>query len=420
MYEIRKERAIAFLVLISFLIQYFTDILRSNIAYIFVLLSCGLIFIVSLKQTLQIRVDKTWIWILPLIMMGISISRNRFDINIFADFVTYVICFVMCAMSGAHYKNFNRSFRIIKVMSFYYAVTVWIQMLFPSVYNLYLRLMPENIQAQITTQYHRFAFTGFSSNLAFTAGHILLGILVLLLFEEYRGRFWKCTLVFFIVTLMMTGKRSTFLFLIIALMAGYLANTVGRQRINRIFYITFAVLIAILLIVIFKEQLRNISVLNRIIETIEGLQQGEDISSTRLMIYQYALGLFKKNSIWGIGWGQFRGSTLRHITWVNTVEVHNIYLQLLCEVGVIGFVIMVVPMIASVVISYRNLRDASTDSNWKSLTAFSFIYQVFFLMYGTVENPLYDNNFLIIYFFTMGISFAYLRYKRCVITKSLI
>lgn len=418
-YEVRKERAISFLVLISFMIQYFTDILRSNVAYVMALLFCGLLFAVSLKQTLRLRIGKTWIWVLPLLMIGISISRNPFDINVFADFVTYVICFVMCAMSGSHYRNFNRSYRVIKVMSFYYAVTVWIQMLLPSVYSYYLHLMPENIQSQITSQYRRLAFTGFSSNLAFTAGHILLGILVLLLFEKRRGRFWSFTLIFFVVTLMMTGKRSTFLFLIIALMAGYLANTAGRQRINRIFYITLAVVLALLLIVVFKEQLRNVPVLNRIIETVEGLQQGEDISSTRSVIYLYALGLFRENPIWGIGWGQFRDTTLGHITWVNTVEVHNIYLQLLCEVGIVGFAIMIIPMIASLVMSYKILREASFDNNWKELTAFSFIYQVFFVLYGLVENPLYDNNFLIIYFFTIAIDFAYLRYKRNSIVKAM-
>lgn len=411
-YEIRKERAISFYVLISFLIQYFTDILRSNVVYVIVLVFCGLLFALSLKPTLRLKLDKTWIWVLPLLMMGISISRNAFDINIFADFATYASCFVMCAMSGSHYRNFNRSFRIIQVMSFYYAVTVWIQMIFPSVYSYYLQLMPDNIQAQITSQYHRFAFTGFSSNLAFTAGHILLGILVLILFENRRGRFWRATLIFLIVTLMMTGKRSTFLFLIVALMVGYLANTAGRKRINRIFNVTLAVVMALLLIVIFKEQLRSVPVLNRIIETFERLQQGEDISSTRSVIYLYALGLFRDNPIWGIGWGQFRGATLGHITWVNTVEVHNIYLQLLCEVGVVGFAIMIIPMFGSLVISYRNLRNASFDKNWKELTAFSFIYQVFFLLYGIVENPLYDNNFLIIYFFTIAIGFAYLRYMK--------
>src|SRR5207244_3338596 len=66
-------------------------------------------------------------------------------------------------------------------------------------------------------------------------------------------------------------------------------------------------------------------------------------AATRLLLWDTAWNLFKQSPIAGVGWGNFvmlYGDYLK-VSWIPPEEfdVHNIYLQLLAETGVIGFAI---------------------------------------------------------------------------------
>lgn len=405
---------IATIVFNSFMVQYFVDIIHSYVLYIAALLLGCVILAFSAKRNFAIKKESILLWYIVTIMMVLSLAKNAFDINTFADLATFLACVFMCSMAGNSRSNFYRCFRVIRILAVYYAVTVWIQLLLPSVYNIYLHLMPVNIQSQILVQQHNLAYTGFSSNLGFTAGHIMAGILLLMTVYRNKGIKYYVELIFLFFTLFLTGKRSTFIFLLVALVAIYLVSTIGIKKINRIFFVILTFLVMLIGFFIFQNQLKGIPVFNRIIETINGLRTGEDISSRRSMIYLYAVTLFRQNPIVGIGWGYFRSMTLGNITWVNTVEVHNIYLQLLCETGIVGFIIMIIPMVIHLIHSYRAVRYEVINKQmpkWFPMLLFAFSYQVFFLLYGIVENALYDYNFLIMYFLSCAIVVVYERVR---------
>lgn len=408
----RASIGIATILFNSFMVQYYADVFNSYVLYIASLLIGCVILFFSTKWTLVIDREPTLFWYIAAVMIALSLAKNPFDINTFADFVTFVACVFMCSMSGNDCNNFDRCFRVIKVLAIYYAVTVWIQLLFPSIYDFYLNLMPTNIQSQILSQQNGFAYTGFSSNLGFTAGHITAGILLLVTVFRNKGMGYYIELFFLFITLLLTGKRSTFVFLLVAIIAIYFVSSVGVKKISRIAIIASAALIMLAGLFIFQSQLSNVPVLNRLIETINGIRQGEDISSNRTGIYLYAYSLFKENPIWGIGWGHFRSMTLGNITWVNTVEVHNIYLQLLCETGIVGFSIIMFPIVVYLIHAYKAVRYEIVKKQmqqWRVLLQFAFSYQVFFLLYGIVENALYDYNFLIMYFLSCAIITVYER-----------
>lgn len=415
----RASIGIAIILFNSFMVQYYVDVFNSYILYIISLLVGCVILAISAKRMLVMEREPILLWYVAVIMIALSLAKNPFDINTFTDFVTFLACVFMCSMSGNNRNNFDRCFRVIKALAVYYAATVWIQVLFPSIYSFYLNLMPTNIQSQILSQQNGFAYTGFSSNLGFTAGHITAGILLLVTVFRNKRIEYYIELSFLFITLLLTGKRSTFVFLLIAITAIYFVSTVGVKKISRIAIIALIALIMLAGLFIFQNQLSSVPVFNRLIETINGIRQGEDISSNRTMIYLYAYSLFKENPILGIGWGHFRRMTLGNITWVNTVEVHNIYLQLLCETGIIGFSIMMFSIVVHLIHAYKAVRYEIVKNQmrqWRALLMFAFSYQVFFLLYGIVENALYDYNFLIMYFLSCAIIIVYER--TCRQTKS--
>ena len=90
-------------------------------------------------------------------------------------------------------------------------------------------------------------------------------------------------------------------------------------------------------------------------------------------------------------------------------DAHNVFLQLLCETGIIGFsvflslfVYAIVQTIQLVVKSTKDLLRLSDKT--KTVLVFSLCYQVFFLAYCITGNPLYDLETVYIYILSVGFS----------------
>src|SRR5699024_7296327 len=80
-------------------------------------------------------------------------------------------------------------------------------------------------------------------------------------------------------------------------------------------------------------------------QTIEGIISGEDVTSGRTILYEKALNLFYENPILGIGWKEFKQLTYGLLSSTSGSHPHNIYIQLLVELGIIGFLLFVIPVI---------------------------------------------------------------------------
>ncbi|MBR2529112.1 MAG: O-antigen ligase family protein [Blautia sp.] len=131
--------------------------------------------------------------------------------------------------------------------------------------------------------------------------------------------------------------------------------------------------------------------------------------SGRTILYALAYSLFKKHPFRGIGWGVFRmysRNTLGDSK--QTFEVHNVYLQLLCEAGIAGLGSFLLATGAALVKTLRKYRELIVEGirndEFYSLRLSIFL-QVFFLAYCLSGNPLYDYNFLITYFVGLLLSF---------------
>ena len=125
--------------------------------------------------------------------------------------------------------------------------------------------------------------------------------------------------------------------------------------------------------------------------------------SGRTFLYELAFSFFKNQPFLGIGWGNYRAYTLGifSLTSGTTFEVHNVYLQLLCETGIIGLAAFLIAVIATLVYGvkkYRGLLTACDRNERFYAVRFGLYLQFFFLAYCMSGNPLYDYNFLITYF----------------------
>jgi|LFRM01.1.fsa_nt_gb O-antigen ligase len=415
-----KRLSIALFATLSFLIQVFTHILASNTLLIIALTGLALLIVVLNKPSTEEQVPVSFLWILAFLGMMISYIRAPLNVNNLVDFFVFFAGISLVLSGGDEEENFRLAMNVIIFFSIFYAVSVWIQILFPAFYESYANLLPMNNRISIL-RYARTGryFTGFSSNPGFTAGHIVCGILLLISkalsdFGRREKLKYIFTSIFLMISLFMTGRRAHFVFLLVAIIAIYLLPHRANKNKVRVLILSLVLVLLIFVVVIFKDYLAEIPLFSRITLSIEGLLLGEDITTGRTDLYAHAWSLFLDNPMFGIGWGNFRLSVIGNVTILTEMEVHNIYLQMLCEMGIIGFVLFIVPIISYLILTIQSLRRnlERNKRSWTAILYYSLAYQVFFIFYGLTSNPLYDPNFLMMYFLACAITTVYLRFEK--------
>jgi hypothetical protein len=83
---------------------------------------------------------------------------------------------------------------------------------------------------------------------------------------------------------------------------------------------------------------------------------------------------------------------------INTIDLlfgdctHNIYIQLLAELGILGYWVVVFWFIGNLIDSIKNYL-----SNKNVYNILSLFFQLLFLLYGLTGNPFYSSSFLWLY-----------------------
>lgn len=196
--------------------------------------------------------------------------------------------------------------------------------------------------------------------------------------------------ILFLIGLAMTGKRGPLLFTILSLGIAVLATRekrFTRKQLQR------GVAAALILIVSFIVAYINIPQLKQVIDRFS-FSSGDlnDLSSGRIeYFWVYAIDMFLDSPIFGKGWRAFKYSGIGTL---NANDAHNIYIQLLAEVGLVGFVLVVSFMIRALIATYKAIRENEVclclSDKSMCIMKMSFAYQIFFILYGFTGNPLYD------------------------------
>ena len=123
-----------------------------------------------------------------------------------------------------------------------------------------------------------------------------------------------------------------------------------------------------------------------LIKRLEQSQTTSGMLNGREGIYNFEIKKFKENMFLGIG--------IRGLLSLGAGDGHNIYLQLLCETGIICalfiFFQLLYNYIKSFKIYYKNVE-------YRKLFMYSIFVQTFFLVNGITENPFFIESVLIYY-----------------------
>lgn len=186
-----------------------------------------------------------------------------------------------------------------------------------------------------------------------------------------------------LLALILTMKRAHLIFGILTIVFVYLYENKNKasKTIVRLFLLVGSVIFCSLILYLFKPEIFGV------FDRFQDLKGG----SGRTNMWGYALRFWSESPIVGIGWGQFQERYSAY-DWA-TYNTHNVFIQILCETGVVGlscFLYFLVTMGKRLKFLLNNISKLGDEQ--KMLARFSALIQVFFFCYCLTGNCLYDNT----------------------------
>lgn len=274
--------------------------------------------------------------------------------------------------------------------------------LFPvSFTNYIIPLLPENISEQTLYFLQNNLHAGITAQTGRNSVYISCGLLVLvgntLPKKQFRSiRLWLILSIFFFAILL-TGKRGTLLAVVFSFFV--VVTVYSRKNHKKIFR---SVLVAtIILTILYSTFLILVpgtsAILNRFIR-----KDGADITSGRNILFSNAFALFLQRPVFG--WG------FQHYSRLYEMDVHNTYLQLLADAGLVGLLILVFIFAVYFITSVNMIRRTNyTNKERLQRLYISLAFQVFFLIYGLTDEGILNIFVFIIYFILSSFSVHYAR-----------
>lgn len=393
------------------------SLLVRNILAIFTLL----IVIILLNGR---RVNKKLL-IYVLVMLLISIYNNSTISNyniISRNVVTYTLYFtvvLMCCISTIRIDWVSTYLEITMWICCFYGIVTIIFYFTPNFYkNNIIPLFPYNAD-RLLYWYNSGSMPGLTSHYSTNAVLISIGIIILfsrIMVKKGKKRDYVLLLIM-IIALIITRKRAHTVFVLAAMLVLYYFSS-GKKLGKRIFkMVGAAIVVGIIGVLAYKYFQPFQELVNRFVE----FANSDDFTNNRTRWWKVAFDNFKLHPIIGIGWGRFYdlcGKTTGY--YANT---HNVFLQLLCETGIVGFLVYMIWFVKLYFTSiklYKNLKNEEVKKSIdnrsfikkKYFIGFSVVYQTFFLLYCFTGNPLYDRETFIPYFVSCMISIYYSRNNR--------
>jgi len=119
-----------------------------------------------------------------------------------------------------------------------------------------------------------------------------------------------------------------------------------------------SLLVLALILFISWQALLPSSVVDRIKMTRSGSGGLESSAAVRLDLWNHAVKLFKKNPIFGVGFGGFEFTVPEGIEFKDT---HNLYLKILSEQGIIGFSLLLLIFVMALKSGQRLFKTGLTE-----------------------------------------------------------
>ena len=290
------------------------------------------------------------------------------------------------------------------------AVAVFVQFLMKDTFTLLLyEWFNMDAVAEAWHYYRRGGYyAGVNTKPHETAGMIAAAIAVLFTTSwGKKNRRWLALPVCMFFPLLLTGKRAIFVLTAGCAVLVYVLTQLANRRWRQVAWIIAGTIAVggLGVLVIF------LNLDNPLFSRFATLFEGESfIDQTRLNLWGDAWKLFTKYPLFGVGFTNFNEWTVSYFGYPRSHSVNLDYLQFLCETGIIGFTLMMTPIIFTLVRTVKLGCYAAKENlpaKERDLVFFAVYMQFFVLLYALIEVPFYNNLFFSYYIFSSIIIHTY-------------
>ena len=278
-----------------------------------------------------------------------------------------------------------------------------------NLYNQFIKIFFDYSLIPILQKYYEMGYmSGLWSH--FSSNGIVLGMGALVIFEKTRQlfndkedkKYTKAKKVAYIVCLLvviyalfLSSKRSPLLAAIAAVVITLLISS-GKNVMKRLFIITISCVAVFLLYLLAVKYIPGMDTIANKFMALEDSDAG--VLNGRELLWQFAIDMFDKSPILGLGYGSYEALTKSAALFTNTA--HNQYLQILSELGFVGLILYAVAFITGVIYSailIIKLVSNNGDKKDISMLCVSLELQIFVLIYSVTASSLTMYSVLIPY-----------------------
>lgn len=382
----KKNAFLLNLSLLMFTIVGFFSFLIGNIYY---LLIASIIPIAIYIFTVIVSMDRENIaWLIFLIFMWVSALITRYSFYSYKFMLAFGIIFAAKLIFESVYGWHEKFSNFFNICALIHVVAIVLSLVIPDtiqsiVNNLYVG---EDYDRYLTF-FDYGAYLGLNRQggyAAFFASVLVAFSICSVLCEHKKGKNYILAIVS-VIAIFLTLKRSFLFSNGMAILFCFILNN-RTNKLKNLF--KYAIFIACAWVALsFIPEVQNVFL------KFERLLLENDISNGRFDLWDKTIELWKDSPLFGLG--------INTLANVYGVSSHNVYLQILAEMGIFGLLTFIVAIslnfYKSCTLYVDILKDKLTSPSEKSLFLSCIYIQVTFIAYCFVGNPLYDLNFLLIY-----------------------
>lgn len=423
-YKSKGNRLAAVLLSFIFLNVLFDDLgIRWSISIIF--FSALILFDFVMKGKLYFRksvVSRSILLFGFSILLFYLVFDSRKDLETISYMIILVLCMFLICCAQTDYSQMTFLIRVLIFVGTLVALYVCLMRFFPSVYQVILRFLPQSVREYnefLMKQGYGVPVGGSIVYADYMIAMVIIAFLSFMLTKQerlvlganYKYKMWIIAVVMLLAMIFEQRRGEPVCLVLTLLLMGF--TGINRESMStRAKRILLLVLGGIALFIVFLFLRRFGSTSRFIASTMEGIVAG-DISNGRLNRWNHAITIFRQNPIVGFGWGRFGNYYWGKSDVVGLLNiykyVHNDYLNVLCETGIVGFVLIYVPLFAVLLSSIKKTKELIklkrvnrlSDPLQLSFSYFCLGGQYYWMILAFVEPVLYKQMFLFYYTFLM-------------------
>lgn len=405
------EKSIAFLVLVICMSAVtFISAYRFYLIGFTAVLAIAVAFCLNKKISLSPLVV-SWSFLTVWLAIGIIYSYDLKQTIVYTLFYACCIVFLFIRWSGGFYDFLLKWFFIVSLIE---AVSVILSLFIKDMiprYFIFLIADPYDASDRIRSELAENSFSGLAGEKGEAAFMLCIGIAVVISWMMVKVENKHIiSLIILFAALMLTGKRMLFAIAVLIL-ALFLLHQSKNGKVSMAVITLLVLVTGVILLYNFIPQVGNLFIRFSNVLT--------DSSMTgRAPLWACSIKMFQNHSAVGYGFASYNtvASNLfgiqagfdnftRFSAW--TFNGHNVYLQILGETGIIGFVLFAVMICISVSKIFSLRIFAGSHRQYTVLYWFAVFVHIVILLDSITGNSFYTNNNLMVFVMTQSI-FLYL------------